>query len=126
MATSVVAAPTRAFEKRSVGLPWLDKDRSMPFAKISRRHLLIAAGGGVVAAGAGGLWFGVWKAGQRRWAKPVERDQAFSPSVFLSVGEDNDVTIWVTKKEMGQGVMTGLAKIGRASCRESTEISSGE
>jgi isoquinoline 1-oxidoreductase beta subunit len=83
----------------------------MPIRKISRRHLLIGAGGVAVTVGAGGLWFGIWKAGQRRWAQAVDRDGRFAPNVFLAVGEDDAVTIWVTRTEMGQGVMTGLAMV---------------
>ncbi|MEE9385346.1 MAG: molybdopterin cofactor-binding domain-containing protein [Nannocystaceae bacterium] len=80
----------------------------MGFSKLTRRRLLQAAGGVTVTAGAGGLWFGIWKAGQRRWARPVNRAQAFAPSVYLAVAESSDITIWLTKTEMGQGVMTAL------------------
>lgn len=80
----------------------------MAFKKLTRRQLLMAGtAGGVMTAG-GGLWFGIWKAGQRRWAKAVARDQVFAPSVYLAIGEDDQVTIWVTKAEMGQGVSTAL------------------
>lgn len=64
-----------------------------------------------MVAGIGGLWFAVWKTRQSRWARAVEREAAFSPNVFLAVDEDETVTIWITKTEMGQGVMTGLAMI---------------
>lgn len=80
----------------------------MAFGKIKRRHLLLAAGGVVATAGAGGLWLAVWKARQRRWAKPATREQTFAPSVYLAIGEDSRTTIWLTKTEMGQGVMTAL------------------
>jgi hypothetical protein len=83
----------------------------MPFAKVTRRQLLAGAAGTVMLAGGAGLWLVVDRPRDRRWAKPVPRDQAFAPSVYLAVDSDDIVTIWITKSEMGQGVMTALAML---------------
>src|SRR5690606_39350802 len=80
----------------------------MAFAKLTRRQVLLAGAVGGAVTASGGLWFGIWKAGQRRWAKPVSRQQVFAPNVYLAIGEDDTVTVWLTKAEMGQGVLTAL------------------
>ena len=80
----------------------------MAFAKLTRRQVLLAGAVGGAVTASGGLWFGIWKAGQRRWAKPVLRQQVFAPNVYLAIGEDDTVTVWLTKAEMGQGVLTAL------------------
>lgn len=77
--------------------------------KVTRRDLLVAASGAAVA-GASGLLLG-FAAGTRRerWNKNVPpRPQPFSPNVFLAIDEAGLVTIWLTRTEMGQGVMTAL------------------
>jgi isoquinoline 1-oxidoreductase beta subunit len=77
--------------------------------KVTRRDLLIA-GIASGAAGAAGLVLGYFAGEQReRWRKRVpERAQPFAPSVFLAIDENGEVTVWVTKSEMGQGVHTAL------------------
>lgn len=81
--------------------------------RITRRRLLLGAGGAVAVVGATGLWLGV---GQRlaarltdqRFRNAVHRDGAFAPSVYLAVQPDGKVVIWLTRAEMGQGVATAL------------------
>ncbi|UJR87125.1 xanthine dehydrogenase family protein molybdopterin-binding subunit [Sandaracinus amylolyticus] len=83
----------------------------MPF-KLTRRDLLAAGLGGVLAGGAGlvlGAFYGVRR---ERHAKRVPpREEPFAPSVFLAIAESGAVTIWLTKSEMGQGVATALPQI---------------
>lgn len=79
--------------------------------KVSRRSLLIGAAGLTAVAGSGGLWLAVRRQRNQRWAKAVRRAQPFAPSVYLAVGRDSVVTIWLTRSEMGQGVMTALPMI---------------
>ncbi len=83
----------------------------MSFKKISRRTLLLALGGASVSAGAAALCFAVYRQRQQRWAKAVDRGSLFSPSAYLTISDDDVVTIYLTKTEMGQGVMTALPAI---------------
>ena len=83
----------------------------MLLRKLTRRQLLLGLGGaGTVALGSG-LFLGIYKARQRRWAKPVDRGGDFAPSVYLAISSDDQVSVWVTKTEMGQGVLTALPLI---------------
>ena len=83
----------------------------MGFQKVNRRTVLLALGGAGVLASGAGLYFAVSKQRQKLWAKPVDRGGGFSPSVYLAIEASGDVTIWLTKTEMGQGVMTALPLI---------------
>lgn len=78
----------------------------------TRRDLILAGLAGAGAGGAGlvlGVWYGRRK---ERWAKRTPpRDEPFSPNIYVAVGEDDVVKIWLTKAEMGQGVMTTLPAI---------------
>lgn len=74
---------------------------------ITRRKLLTAAAGGAVAIGGAGLWLGISRIQNERFRRPAGRD-GFSPSVYLGVLPGNQVEIWVTRSEMGQGVSTAL------------------
>jgi CO/xanthine dehydrogenase Mo-binding subunit len=38
-------------------------------------------------------------------------DGAFEPNAFVQIGEDGQITIWVSKSELGQGSRTGLSAI---------------
>ncbi len=80
----------------------------MGFSKVSRRKLLLALGAVGLSAGGAGLYFAVHLQREKRWAKAVEREEPFTPNVYLAVEADGAVTIWLTKTEMGQGVMTAL------------------
>lgn len=84
----------------------------MSVFKLSRRVLLRTLGGAVVVAGAGGgaagLWLGIRKLEGARWRIPVEREETFTPNVYLAVDTSGEVTIWCTRSEMGQGVSTAL------------------
>lgn len=73
---------------------------------VTRREFLAATG----LAGAG-LILGVsWP--RRVAADPVATSApGLSPNVFLHVAPDGQVTIWVSRSEMGQGVRTGLPAI---------------
>lgn len=84
----------------------------MTIRKVTRREL-IAAGGVATGAGSIGLALGIWYGRRReRWRKRTPpRSEPFSPSIYLAITEDDRVRIWVTKAEMGQGVMTTLAAI---------------
>ncbi len=79
----------------------------MAVFKITRRTLLAAAAGGTVAIGGAGLWLGVSRIQGERFRRPAGRD-GFSPNVYLGVLANNQVHIWVTRSEMGQGVSTAL------------------
>ncbi len=83
----------------------------MAVTKITRRALLVGAGGAAVVAGASGLWLvsGRWR--NRRYRLAVERGAGFSPSVYLQVQPDGEVVIWLNRSEMGQGVSTALPLI---------------
>ncbi len=80
----------------------------MGFSKVSRRKLLLALGAVGLSAGGAGLYFVVHRQREKRWAKAVERDEPFTPNVYLAIEADGAVIIWLTKTEMGQGVMTAL------------------
>jgi isoquinoline 1-oxidoreductase beta subunit len=80
----------------------------MAITRITRRQLLIGAGGTVMAAGAAGLWLGVDRVLDRRFRNAVDRGDVFAPNVFLAVTPEDEVVIWLTKSEMGQGVSTAL------------------
>lgn len=80
----------------------------MAIFKLTRRELVLGGLGGTA-----GLALGFWY-GQRRerWAKRVpEREQPFSPSVYLAIDTSGVVTVFVHKTEMGQGVHTALPMI---------------
>ncbi|MBX3707327.1 MAG: xanthine dehydrogenase family protein molybdopterin-binding subunit [Pseudomonadales bacterium] len=80
----------------------------MAVFRLTRRRLLVGAAGGLVVAGATGLWLGVNTLADRRYRRPVVRDVAFAPNVYLAIEPDGSVVIWVTRSEMGQGVATAL------------------
>src|SRR5262249_46473015 len=70
---------------------------------ISRRRVLAAG----LASGAGlALGFHLVRRGE-----PVPSGPPLTPNVWLSIGEDDVVTITVAKAEMGQGVLTSLAML---------------
>jgi isoquinoline 1-oxidoreductase beta subunit len=79
-----------------------------PF-KLTRRELVLS---GIAAglAGGTGLVLGVYAGGklERRERRVPDRVQPFAPNVFLAIDERGDVTVWLTKSEMGQGVSTAL------------------
>lgn len=83
----------------------------MPIHKVTRRTLLLGAGGALAVAGGGGLWLAIDRLGQRRFRMPVERGDAFAPNVYLAVERGGDVRIWLTRSEMGQGIATALPMI---------------
>ena len=71
-----------------------------PIVKLSRRDFLR------VSAGAGaGLWLGFRLEAKEAWAAPPA---TFAPNAFLSVDPSGQVTIWVIRSEMGQGVRTSM------------------
>jgi isoquinoline 1-oxidoreductase subunit beta len=80
----------------------------VPIFRATRRELLVGAGGATVVAGGAGLWLAVGRLGDRRFRQPVPREGLFSPSVYLSMQPDGDLVIWLTRSEMGQGVLTAL------------------
>ncbi len=57
------------------------------------------------------MWLVVGKLPGRRWARAVQREGAFNPCAYLALDTQGTVTIWCTKSEMGQGVMTTLPAI---------------
>jgi isoquinoline 1-oxidoreductase beta subunit len=68
--------------------------------KLSRRDFLR------VSAGAGaGLWLGFRLEPRQAWAATPA---TFSPNAFLSVDASGQVTVWVVRSEMGQGVHTSM------------------
>lgn len=73
---------------------------------MERREFLrkLAAGGIVLAVGANGVRR--LEALDMHWNPSA--GSAFEPSVYLSIGEDNIITIIVHRSEMGQGTKTGL------------------
>lgn len=78
--------------------------------KPTRRQLL-AAGLGAATIGGAGLVLAVRRLrGPARMAVPP-RDEPLAPSVYLSIGADDKVRIWLLKAELGQGVMTSLPMI---------------
>jgi isoquinoline 1-oxidoreductase subunit beta len=75
---------------------------------VSRRRVLIGAAGTVAVVGAGGLWLELSRLRERRFRQPVDRGGRFAPNAFLAIDSNGIVTIWLTRSEMGQGVMTSL------------------
>ncbi len=74
---------------------------------VSRREFM----GGAAAAG-GSLILGFWLPGCSGEASPAPRDQeSFQPNAFLAISPDGKVTVWLTKSEMGQSVLTALPMI---------------
>ncbi len=55
-----------------------------------------------------GFALGVAVASRRAPARAASKTKAFVPNAWLSVGEDDAVTVMLGKSEMGQGVMTAL------------------
>lgn len=80
----------------------------MQITKLTRRQMLIGAGGVTAVVGSGGLWLGLRRVNAMLFRRPVVRAQAFAPSVYLAVATSGEVVIWLTKSEMGQGVSTAL------------------
>ncbi|HYQ81738.1 MAG TPA: xanthine dehydrogenase family protein molybdopterin-binding subunit [Anaeromyxobacteraceae bacterium] len=71
-----------------------------PVVKLSRRDFLR------VSAGAGaGLWLGFRLEPRQAWAATPA---TFAPNAFLSVDPSGQVTVWVIRSEMGQGVHTSM------------------
>ncbi len=71
--------------------------------KLDRRDFLKLG-----AATGGGLILGVHVADTRPWVTP---GGPLQPNAFVQVAADGEVTIWVAKAEMGQGVRTSLPMI---------------
>ena len=80
----------------------------MAISRITRRQLLIGATGVAATAGAAGLWLGVDRTLDKRFRNAVDRGNVFAPNVYLAVTPENEVVIWLTRSEMGQGVSTAL------------------
>jgi isoquinoline 1-oxidoreductase beta subunit len=80
----------------------------MAVSKFTRRCLLVGAAGEVAVAGASGLWLEICRLAQRRFRQPVNRGDRFAPNAFLAIDPARNVTIWLTRSEMGQGVTTSL------------------
>lgn len=75
--------------------------------RISRRDFLRFTG----VAG-GGLLLGVSSANWPSWSPEyAAAATSFAPNVFLQIETGGEVTVWVTKTEMGQGVRTALPMI---------------
>ncbi len=83
----------------------------MAVVKVTRRQLLIGAGGAVAVAGAGGLWLAMERANDMVFRKAVDRDGDFAPNAYLSIATSGQITIWIPRSEMGQGVGTALAML---------------
>lgn len=84
----------------------------MPVWKITRRTLLTAAAGGTVVAGGAGLWLGVRKLETLAYRNGVSRSGfPFTPSIYLAIQNSGETVIWIVKSEMGQGIGTALATL---------------
>ncbi len=83
----------------------------MAVYRITRRRLLAGAAGATAIAGGAGLWLGIDRLQGARFRRPVERDGAFAPSVYLAIEDSGGITVWLTRSEMGQGVATALPMI---------------
>jgi len=96
-------------------------DGSNPSRKAAGRMLtrraVVGAAAAAAASGAVGLWVG-FRLG-RRGALPPAEDGALRPNAWIQVAPSGQVTIWVAKSEMGQGVHTALAQIAadQLACR---------
>ncbi|MEO1397573.1 MAG: molybdopterin cofactor-binding domain-containing protein, partial [Pseudomonadota bacterium] len=76
--------------------------------KILRRTFLIGA-----AAIAGGVAFGAYQL-NKTYPNPLEDDLAEGESTFnpfLKISKDNDITVMISRAEMGQGISTTLAAL---------------
>ncbi len=80
----------------------------MAVTKVTRRRLLIGATGTVAVAGSGGLWLAMDRVNNMRFRNPVDRDGAFAPNAYLAITTSGQITIWVPRSEMGQGISTAL------------------
>ncbi|TPV96420.1 MAG: xanthine dehydrogenase family protein molybdopterin-binding subunit [Myxococcales bacterium FL481] len=109
--TSAAAGPTSGSVARFVARVSAT-GMSSRWRKVTRRELLAWGAMGVLGGAAGlllGYRFGVRR---ERWRKrwPDERDR-FRPNVFVAIEPDGEVVVWLTKAELGQGVMTSLPMI---------------
>jgi isoquinoline 1-oxidoreductase beta subunit len=78
----------------------------MSLKKLSRRELLKAG------AAAGGIFaIGINLPGCSRELPTVTGETRFTPNVFVSIDAAGEVTITVSRSEMGQGVRTSLPRI---------------
>lgn len=77
----------------------------------TRRQLLAMGLGSVVAAGGLAVGIKLKRRRDRVLGAVVPRDQVFVPGALVSVGVDDRVKIYLTKTELGQGVMTALPLI---------------
>ncbi len=75
--------------------------------KPTRRQLLFAGAGGLL--GTGTLVVGVKLYKRRHRQKPAPpRQQEFAPNAFVAIDKSGEVSIWIHRAEVGQGVMTSL------------------
>lgn len=79
-------------------------DQPHNIQQINRRRFLQLTG-----IASGGLILGVTTSCTKRGS--VTANGSFAPNAFLNVSPDNQVTVYVHKPEMGQGVNTSLAMI---------------
>ncbi len=73
---------------------------------MDRRSFLIAGGTAV-----SGLLLAFDLPPAVRAAMPELPKTVFAPNAFLNISPDNEITVWVTRSEMGQGVRTSLPMI---------------
>ena len=74
-------------------------------AKLSRRDFMVAG-----VAGAAGLLLGIELTSRGRTGAQRRRT-TFQPNAWIDVATDGEITIWVAKTEMGQGVFSSLPAI---------------
>jgi isoquinoline 1-oxidoreductase subunit beta len=89
--------------------PMRMRPASFPAPGLDRRGFLKMA-----AAGGAGLTLGFWAGGATAQESGPGRTAgaaaagALEPNAFVSIGNDNTVTVYVKHLEMGQGTYTGL------------------
>lgn len=81
----------------------------MGLVALTRRDLLLLGFGGTAAFAVGAYGGFRWgRRTERRQLQPPPRDQAFAPNAFVAIDTAGNVTIWLNKADLGQGVATTL------------------